>query len=436
MTASDPLDLPSRCSGPLRRLFAARDPGLPAACQVAGPHRGLDRPRQTTSRTCPGRDDRARCRRRRRCHHPSIPPPISTASAPTSPSGPSAHAANPRDFISSTRWAASEIDLARATERRDRATSQRTTALDAALAGQPRLPPGRELSRRRSSSRSTSSRTRARPRAAVLADAPGRPGGARHARRRRARARRHGRSPRCVPAALARRRTRRPPACAAATSPSSRATRRRPSTQSRSAVTAAIDEELEGSELAWYRYQLGDTLVGDRRPGRAPARHSRRRSATTRPRRSLTGASPGSPPRPRTGTTAIDHLDAAIAVDPLPGIRWHGAPTSTDLRGGAGDDRRERPRTARRSLAIGQLAGEAPGSTTARCRSTCRPPARTRRVPCGSPRPSSSPARTSTATMPSPGRSSRTAAPTRPGRRWRRRWRWAPGTRSCSITPA
>ena len=36
-------------------------------------------------------------------------------------------------------------------------------------------------------------------------------------------------------------------------------------------------------------------------------------------------------------------------------------------------------------------------------------------MPCGSPRPSSPSARTSTATMPSPGRSSRTAAPTRPG---------------------
>ena len=201
---------------------------------------------------------------------------------------------------------------------------------------------------------------------------------------------------------------------------------------SRAAAEAAVDEGHEGSALAWYRYQLGDTLAatGDlegahasfeealRDDANSPLAHwglaSRRRGRGLGYRRG--------PPR------------RGDRRDPLPEYVARRADIYR-LRGAPGDDRRERE-DRRTVLAISQLAGEAARSTTARFRSICRPLARTRLVPCGWRRPSSSPARTSTATMPSPGPFSRTAAPTRPGRRWRRRWRWAPGTRSCCTTLA
>ena len=111
--------------------------------------------------------------------------------------------ANPRDFVSSTRWAASEIDLARATSDVTRYVAA-DEALDSALTANPDYRPARsyrgavlvalhEFDEARSTAR------------AVLAINAADPGGARHARRRRARARRHGRGPRCIPAAVARR---------------------------------------------------------------------------------------------------------------------------------------------------------------------------------------------------------------------------------------
>ena len=109
--------------------------------------------------------------------------------------------ANPRDFVSSTRWAASEIDLARATSDVTRYVAA-DEALDVALAANPDYRPGRELPRR-SARRPPPVRGGGHGRAFRPGRRPGRPGGTRHARRRRARARRHGRGPRCVPAAVA-----------------------------------------------------------------------------------------------------------------------------------------------------------------------------------------------------------------------------------------
>ena len=123
-------------------------------------------------------------------------------------------------------------------------------------------------------------------------------------------------------------------------------------------MTAAIDEELEGTELAWYRYQLGDTLAatGDLQGARA----------------SFAEALSDDPASPlahwglarvaaaaEDWDTAVDHLDAAIAVIPSPEYVARRADIYR-LRGGPGDDRRERE-DRRTVLAIGQLAGEAAG---------------------------------------------------------------------------
>ena len=127
---------------------------------------------------------------------------------------------------------------------------------------------------------------------------------------------------------------------------------------SRSAVTAAVDEQLEGSELAWYRYQLGDTLAatGDLEGARASFEEA-------------LGDDSNSPlahwglarvaAAADDWDTALDHLDAAIAVIPSPEYVARRADIYR-LRGAPGDDRRERE-DRRTVLAIGHLAGEAAG---------------------------------------------------------------------------
>ena len=127
---------------------------------------------------------------------------------------------------------------------------------------------------------------------------------------------------------------------------------------SRSAVTAAVEEQLEGSELAWYRYQLGDTLAatGDLEGARASFEEA-------------LGDDSNSPlahwglarvaAAADDWDTALDHLDAAIAVIPSPEYVARRADIYR-LRGAPGDDRRERE-DRRTVLAIGQLAGEAAG---------------------------------------------------------------------------
>ena len=127
---------------------------------------------------------------------------------------------------------------------------------------------------------------------------------------------------------------------------------------SRSAVTAAVGEQLEGAELAWYRSQLGDTLAatGDLEGARASFEEA-------------IGDDTSSPLAhwglarvaavAEDWDTALDHLDAAIAVIPSPEYVARRADIYR-LRGAPGDDRRERE-DRRTVLAIGQLTGEAAG---------------------------------------------------------------------------
>ena len=127
---------------------------------------------------------------------------------------------------------------------------------------------------------------------------------------------------------------------------------------SRSALAAAIDEGVTGSGLAWYRYQLGNTLIatGDRDgaaaayavaladdPGSYLARWGLARIAAAEGRTD----------------EAIAHLDAAVAAVPLPESLALRADLN-DLRGAAGDARRAED-DRRTVLAIGQLSGAAAG---------------------------------------------------------------------------
>jgi tetratricopeptide (TPR) repeat protein len=127
---------------------------------------------------------------------------------------------------------------------------------------------------------------------------------------------------------------------------------------SRAAVEAAVDEGHEGSALAWYRYQLGDTLAatGDLEGAHASFEEALRDDANS--------------PLAHWGLarvaaaaedwdTAVDQLDAAIAVIPSPEYVARRADIYR-LRGAPGDDRRERE-DRRTVLAISQLAGEAAG---------------------------------------------------------------------------
>ena len=127
---------------------------------------------------------------------------------------------------------------------------------------------------------------------------------------------------------------------------------------SRSALEAAIDEGVTGSGLAWYRYQLGDTLIGtgDRDgaaaayaaaltddPGSYLARWGLARIAAADGRLD----------------EAIAHLDAAIAVVPLLDSLARRADLY-ELRGARGDGKRAQD-DRRTVLAIGQLSGAAAG---------------------------------------------------------------------------
>ena len=127
---------------------------------------------------------------------------------------------------------------------------------------------------------------------------------------------------------------------------------------SRAAVDAAVDEGLEGSARSWYRYQLGDTLAstGDL-PGAGEAYASALRDDPSSPlahwglaRIAASGED---------WDAALEHLDAAIAIVPSPEYVARRADIYR-LRGTTGDARRERD-DRRTVLAIGDLAGEAAG---------------------------------------------------------------------------
>jgi len=127
---------------------------------------------------------------------------------------------------------------------------------------------------------------------------------------------------------------------------------------SRSAVDAALDEGLAGSALAWYRYQLGDVLAstGDLRA----ARQAFVLALTDEPASPLAhwGLARIAAADAR-WDVALDHLDAAIAIVPLPDSLARRADIYR-LRGAPGDERRERA-DRRTVLAIGQLTGDAAG---------------------------------------------------------------------------
>jgi tetratricopeptide (TPR) repeat protein len=125
---------------------------------------------------------------------------------------------------------------------------------------------------------------------------------------------------------------------------------------SRAALEAALDEGLEGSSLTWFRYQLGDALAstGDL-DGAAAAFAGALRDDPSSPlahwglaRIAAAGDQ---------WDEAIAHLDAAIAIVPSPEFVARRADLY-GLRGGSGDDRRERD-DRRTVLAIGSLAGDA-----------------------------------------------------------------------------
>ena len=169
------------------------------------------------------------------------------------------------------------------------------------------------------------------------------------------------------------------------------------------------------SAAVWpgIEYQLGDTLIAHRRPDRRGRGLRRRRS---RPTRASHLAHWG------LGRVAAadGRLDDAIARG-LDGDRHRAAARVP------GPPRRPVPhaRRRRRRPARGRRPQDGPGdrpagrrrrraSTTGPWRSTSPDPATTRPVPWRSPRPRSRSARTSTATMRSPGRCSPTTARRRP----------------------
>ena len=263
--------------------------------------------------------------------------------------------ANPRDFVSSTRWAASEIDLARATSDVSRYVAA-NEALDTALAANPDYRLARsyrgavlvalhEFDEARTTARAVLSNNSADPAAlATLGDATLALGDMDEAR--------GAYQQLTLVADSAAARVRRSHLAFVDGDPAAAVE------WSRAAVTAAVEEQLEGSELAWYRYQLGDTLAstGDLEGARASFEEA-------------LGDDTNSPLAhwglarvagvAEDWDTALDHLDAAIAVIPSPEYVARRADIYR-LRGAPGDDRRERE-DRRTVLAIGQLAGDTAG---------------------------------------------------------------------------
>jgi len=125
---------------------------------------------------------------------------------------------------------------------------------------------------------------------------------------------------------------------------------------SRSAVAAAIDEESGGSALAWYRYQLGDTLIntGDRTG--AAAAYSAALASDPRSHLAYWGLARVAAADGRLDD-AIADVSHAIDIVPLPEFVARRADLYR-LRGAAGDARLE-ANDRKTVLAIAQLAGAA-----------------------------------------------------------------------------
>jgi len=128
--------------------------------------------------------------------------------------------------------------------------------------------------------------------------------------------------------------------------------------QSHAAVAAAIDEGAAGSAMAWYDYQLGDTLIatGDR-PGAAAA-YAAALVADATSHLARWGLARVAAAEGRIDD-AITLLDAAIAAVPLPEFLARRADLY-DMRAAAGDAKRAADDRAT-VLAIAQLSGTAAG---------------------------------------------------------------------------
>jgi tetratricopeptide (TPR) repeat protein len=129
-------------------------------------------------------------------------------------------------------------------------------------------------------------------------------------------------------------------------------------TASRAAVALATDEAAGGSAMAWFQYQLGDTLIatGDR-VGAADA-YAAALAADPSSHLARWGLARVAAAAGRTDE-AIRLLDAAIAAVPLPEFLARRADLYS-LRAGDGDERRAADDRAT-VLAIAQLAGDAAG---------------------------------------------------------------------------
>ena len=128
--------------------------------------------------------------------------------------------------------------------------------------------------------------------------------------------------------------------------------------QSHAAVAAAIDEGAAGSAMAWYDYQLGDTLIatGDR-PGAAAA-YAAALVADATSHLARWGLARVAAAEGRIDD-AITLLDAAIAAVPLPEFLARRADLY-DMHAAAGDAKRAADDRAT-VLAIAQLSGTAAG---------------------------------------------------------------------------
>jgi tetratricopeptide (TPR) repeat protein len=123
-----------------------------------------------------------------------------------------------------------------------------------------------------------------------------------------------------------------------------------------SAVAAAIDEGSGGSALGWYQYQLGDTLINTGDRVRAAAAYAAALAADPRSHLAYWGLGRVAAVDGRLGE-AIADVSHAIAIVPLPEFVARRADLYR-LRGGEGDARREAD-DRKTVLAIAKLAGAA-----------------------------------------------------------------------------
>jgi tetratricopeptide (TPR) repeat protein len=123
---------------------------------------------------------------------------------------------------------------------------------------------------------------------------------------------------------------------------------------SRAAVAAATDEEATGNALAWYHYQLGDTLISTGDRADAAKAYAAALAADPRSHLALWGLARVAAADGRLDE-AITDLDKAIDIIPLPEFVARRADLYR-LRGATGDATLE-AKDRKTVLAIAQLAG-------------------------------------------------------------------------------